>query len=140
MTHKLLFLDFDGVMHSTNDQSVFFEKADLLKKALIDTPVEIIISSSWRFQFNLNQLKKFFPREIQDKVVGVTGDPVIGKFPRYNEILNYLKFINQTLCDWRALDDFHLEFPKECENLILCSSNTGLQQKQITALKKWLKN
>ena len=42
------------------------------------------------------------------------------------------------MTDWRALDDTRLLFPPNCENLILCNPNYGLQQKQLDILEQWL--
>jgi len=47
---------------------------------------------------------------------------------------------DKSLADWRVLDDTSFEFPKNCENLILCSPNHGLQPKQIKQLERWLEN
>jgi hypothetical protein len=57
-----------------------------------------------------------------------------------NEIKNYLKDHDKSLADWKALDDISFEFPENCENLILCSPNLGIQAKQINELEIWLNN
>jgi len=108
---------------------------------LIDKYVfNIVISSSWRFQFNLQDIKNFFPIALHDKIIGMTGQALMGPHARYHEIKNYLKEHDKSLEDWRALDDTSFEFPENCENLILCSPNTGIQAKQINELEAWLKN
>ena len=70
----------------------------------------------------------------------MTGDPFVGKFARYNEIKNYLFDHDKSFADWKAIDDTSFEFPENCENLILCSPNHGLQAKQIKQLEQWLEN
>ena len=135
---RFLFLDFDGVMHSTKDHSVFFSQAPLLSKIIIKYPVNIIISSSWRFQFDLTQLKSYFPQNIQPHIIGTTDKAHIGHYSRYYEIKQYLDDKDKSLSDWRALDDTRLLFPPNCEHLILCNPNYGLQQKQLDILEQWL--
>ena len=135
---QYLFLDFDGVMHSTKDHSVFFSQVSLLSKLIIKNPVNIIISSSWRFQFDLTQLKSYFPQNIQHHIIDTTDKAHIGQFSRYYEIKQYLEGHDKSLSDWRALDDTRLLFPPDCEQLILCNPNYGLQQKQIDILEQWL--
>jgi hypothetical protein len=41
-------------------------------------------------------------------IIGTTGDPFVGRFPRYNEIKDYLNKYN-FCADWRALNDSFLE-------------------------------
>lgn len=140
MTKKYLFLDFDGVLHSTKDNSQLFERLKLLLPLLDKYSFNIVISLSWRFQFNLEDIKNFFPVPLHDKIIGMTGQALMSQHARYHEIKNYLKDHNKSLEDWRALDDTNFEFPENCENLILCSPNTGIQAKQINELEAWLKN
>lgn len=140
MKNKYLFLDFDGVLHSTKDRANFFENVTALSQLLERYSVQIIISSSWRFQFDLTKLRSFFPNEIQNKITGITGKEFIGKHARYHEIKNYLIDKDKSLSDWRALDDTAFEFPADCENLILCNPNFGIQTKQLDILEQWLKN
>jgi len=140
MGNKYLFLDFDGVLHSTKDDSDFLEKLALLIPLINKYSFNIVISSSWRFQFNLENIKNFFPLIFHKRIIGMTGDPYVGQFARYNEIKNYLFDHDKSMADWRALDDTSFEFPDNCENLILCSSNYGLQTKQIKQLEQWLEN
>ncbi len=134
---KTIFLDFDGVLHPTTvDDDQMFCRVPLLTRALCGTDVEIVISSSWRHHHSYNELLEPFPEHLRKLVVGVTGEPFVGKWSRYQELLNYCK-VNRVR-DWRALDDSFLEFPEDCKELILCNPNTGIDSKQLTALKNWL--
>ena len=57
MSTSTLFLDFDGVLHSMSgyrDQP--FCRLPLLEEVLVNTDVDIVISSSWRFQYSLDEL------------------------------------------------------------------------------------
>ena len=137
---KLLFLDFDGVLHpSSPGKEPLFSKASLLSMALYDIDVPIIISSSWRFTHSMKELKEKLPNEIAKKIMDVTGPAVVGKYPRYNEILNYLS-TQKNVAEWRALDDSYWEFPSPCPQLIRCNSNTGMNIREVHAITKWLIN
>jgi hypothetical protein len=150
MKSKYLFLDFDGVLHpdryslsNYDPDRVFrsnevFSQAPVLAGLITEFPCQIIISSSWRFTYNLEEMKEKLPKAIAKNVVGMTGDAYIGPYPRYNEIQEYLISRNKSLYGWRALDDSKMEFPNGCTDLILCDPNTGIASKQIQELKKWL--
>ena len=150
MKSKYLFLDFDGVLHpnryslsNSDPDRVFtsneiFSQAPVLAGLITEFPCQIIISSSWRFNYNIDEIKEKLPKAIAKNVVGVTGDAYIGRYPRYNEIQEYLISRNKSLYACRALDDSKIEFPNGCSDLILCDSNTGIASKQIQELKKWL--
>lgn len=136
----MLFLDFDGVLHPTSiGQDPLFSKASLLSMALCDVDIPIVISSSWRFTHSMKELKRRLPSEIAKKIVDVTGPAVIGKFPRYNEIINYLATQYDEI-NWRALDDSYWEFPSPCSQLIRCNSNTGINMREVKAINDWLIN
>jgi hypothetical protein len=52
---KVLFLNFDGELHPTMG-SPFFVKTPLLAQAIEQSSVNIVISSSWRFQYQKEEL------------------------------------------------------------------------------------
>lgn len=134
---KVLFLDFDGVLHPTtvpDDQ--LFCRLPLLQAALSKSPCEIVISSSWRHYYEAEQILGHFPEELRRKIIGFTGDVHIGRWPRYQEIQNYLNSNKNP--DWRALDDSFIEFPLKCPKLLLCNPNMGLDTPQLALLKEWL--
>ena len=137
---KILFLDFDGVLHPASPTpNNIFGKAKELGELLSLFPCNIVISSSWRFHFPFAELVQRFPENIRHLIVGQTGEPHIGKWPRFNEIKDYM-IQKRLVADWRALDDSYFEFPNYCEELILCNPNTGVSKKEITVLEDWLIN
>ena len=137
-SNKLLFLDFDGVLHSTTTSiENLFHRAPLLNELLRELPCPVVISSSWRFNLNLSQIQLKFAEPLASLIIGKTGPPEIGRWPRYSEIKKYL-MLNKPLTDWRALDDSFLEFPDDCQELILCHPKQGLTEKEIIKLKNWL--
>ena len=135
---KLLFLDFDGVLHPTDFAGEApFSRAALLEETLTQHSPKIVIASSWRFTHNLDKLQKTVPAFISSLIIGTTGEAVIGKHPRFTEIQRYLNTYGPA--DWRALDDSYWEFPKPCPNLIKCNPNTGILDRQIQELNQWLR-
>ncbi len=135
---KTLFLDFDGVLHPTAHGSALFSQLPLLEKVLEGLSCQMVISSSWRFHVDLNQLRKYFSNDLQAKVVGVTGDPYVGAYARFHEINSYVS--DNGITDWRALDDSNLEFPKGCPQLIRCNPNTGLSATEVKLIEQWLQS
>jgi hypothetical protein len=135
---KLLFLDFDGVLHSVvASKQDLFCKAPLLNNLLTAQSCEIVISSSWRLYFNLDELKGRLPPPVADLIVGLTGPCVAGPWSRYTEIKDYISRKNPQ-ANWRALDDSFIDFPVDCKNLIRCDPNVGITEKEITVLSEWL--
>ena len=98
--------------------------------------MRIVISSSWRFHENIDYLRSRFEPTTRSQIVGCTGPAYIGKWARWNEIKKHANTNGVT--DWVALDDAYMEFPPECEELILCDGKIGLQDTQIQQLIKWL--
>jgi len=139
MKTKYLFLDFDGVLHPSlcNDKDKF-SNAKLLEEALSPSSCQIIISSSWRFQFTLDQLKKVLPKTVSNLVTDTTGEAITGQYARYNEIKHWLESKQKPFADWMAIDDAINEFPPDCTNLIATKSSQGITKEQIIELKYWL--
>jgi len=77
---RLLFLDFDGVLHPV------FPRSDLppsesepfcymprFAEVLREFPdIEIVITSTWRLHRGIEQLRQNFPADLRSRVVGVT--------------------------------------------------------------------
>ena len=134
---KLLFLDFDGVLHPTTcAPAEMLGRAELLDILLTGSSVEIVISSSWRHHHPLNELVALLPQRLSERVIGYTGDAVIGRFARHQEILRYLSSVKESFT-WRALDDSTFEFPPNLPNLIACNPNHGLTHELGSQLKVW---
>ena len=112
-----------------------FCRLPLLEEVLVNTDVDIVISSSWRFQYSLDELKGKLG-QLGPKVVGATGDPHVGRHARYNEILQYVERYN--ISNWRALDDASFEFPSNEMRLIVCDPNAGVGEFQLMQLAQWL--
>lgn len=135
---KMLFLDFDGVLHptTTTREKPLFCRTFLLQSALEGSTCDVVISSSWRHHYTHRELLAFLPLSVRTKVVGCTGGAYIGKWPRFNEIKSHLVHLGNI--DWRALDDSFFEFPPSCPELIPCNPNDGIAELQVQVLKQWL--
>lgn len=67
----VLFLDFDGVLHpNLAAEGQMFSRAPLLAQALEGLHVDIVVSSSWRFQWELAQLRALLPAALQGEGQG----------------------------------------------------------------------
>ena len=135
---RLLFLDFDGVLHPNGSAMA---DCFCLLPALLDTiapfEVNVVISSSWRHHRSMRFLKSLFPRPFRKRVVGTTGVASPGPYARWEEIRSYLSEHRAT--SWRALDDFDFEFPAACPQLIYCNGNRGCQRQELEHIAIWLR-
>ena len=123
MSNKVLFLDFDGVLHPTTHGSVLLSQLPLLESALESCDYTMVISSSWRFHMEIDALKNHFSPALQNKIMGITGEAYIGAYARFHEINAYV--LQHGIKDWRALDDSYWEFPQGCSQLIRCNPNSA---------------
>lgn len=67
--HRLLYLDFDGVLHASTGKDLFC-RMHLLEEALIGKDCQIIISSSWRFHHPFKYLQSLLPESLRGQVAG----------------------------------------------------------------------
>jgi hypothetical protein len=136
MPTDYIFLDFDGVLHPTAHGSTLFSQLELFEQTILAHNCAIVISSSWRFHLEIDDLKKHFSSSVRNKIVGVTGEAYIGAYARFHEINAYVGL--HGVSDWRALDDSYWEFPDKCPNLIRCNPNTGVTVSELEKLSVWL--
>ena len=135
---KIVYLDFDGVLHATSLVTEgLFSRVHLLEPLFESDSAGIVISSSWRFTHSLSSLQTKLPSTLAKRLIGMTGDAIIGKHARYQEIINHVHTLEGAI-DWRALDDSYWEFPSDCQELIRCNPNTGVGPKEVAQLNVWL--
>lgn len=139
---KILFLDFDGVLHPLNSKRErLFCKAHYLEKSLEGASCKIVITSNWRLTHSIETMRELLPRKIGEFIIGATDIATEVNHQRFVEIQNYLKtYIDSSLIDWRAIDDTPQAFPSECENLISCDSHLGMGSAEQTQIAQWLKS
>lgn len=137
---KILFLDFDGVLHP--DGIGLFSNLGLLEKYLQKMPgIEIVISSTWREDHALDELKNYFPESLRDKIIDVTPSLEDGYDcgGRQREIHAFLESagLNDENASWVALDDMPLFFDDGYPHLILTDSSQGFSEGNGDALLAW---
>lgn len=137
MPVKYLYLDFDGVLHPNSfEKGKAFCLMPLLERALNGSDVRIVVSSSWRHHETQAYIQSLFPASIRSLLSGFTGEPLLGRLSRWNEISNHAALHGVT--EWRALDDAASEFPPDCPNLIHCEGQIGMQDIQVNLIRKWI--
>ena len=142
----ILFLDFDGVTHPEPcvRENVFCRlhliESVLRERELRD--VQIVISSSWREHYSLDDMREFFSQDIQGRVVGVTPDIWDSALPlafvREHECLKWLAANRPTGERWLAIDDRPSWFQPNCPNLFWTDTMQGFQPKQVGSLRDML--
>lgn len=137
LSNRTLFLDFDGVLHPTvATPKQLFDRAQMLVETIERWRPRVVISSSWRFHFSLEEILSRLPQEIAAQVCGKTGEAYVGKYARWHEIQAYCT--RHHITDWRALDDSAFEFPADCHELIHCDGAIGLTPSGVELLESWL--
>ncbi|WP_162569200.1 HAD domain-containing protein [Variovorax sp. SRS16] len=146
-----IFLDFDGVLHPDPcRKSDYFCQLHLIEDVLRKKPeVKIVVSSSWRFDHELERLREFFSPDLRSVVVGV--NPVVtrsdgeGWIPRHLlshhrewECRKWLRQNHAADALWVAIDDMPAWFTPNCENLIVTASAVGFQPEQSWQLERLL--
>lgn len=139
MSRCTLYLDFDGVLHPGHAQpNERFGLQHVLVDAISGYELDIVVSSSWRFQYTLAKLKSVLHAEISRRITGITGDAVVGSHSRWREIERHAMF--NRVREFRVLDDSAFLFPPDCGSLILCEGSRGMQAAEAAALRRWLES
>jgi hypothetical protein len=134
-----IFLDFDGVLHGESEVgSRPFNKLPLLEDALskTDGDFQIVISSSWRFHYSLDELRVNLG-SLKNYVVGVTPEVTAGAEFRYREVMEIVETYD--LAHWIAIDDADYAFPRGLGNLVWCDPRLGLTESEAKLVVRWLK-
>ncbi|TAH47064.1 MAG: hypothetical protein EYC71_02245 [Gammaproteobacteria bacterium] len=137
---KIIFLDFDGVLHP--DGIARFSQLPIFERFLAEMPdAEVVVSSTWREDHTLDQLRGFFSPPLRHRISGVTPSLDDGYEPggRQKEILSYLanEGLSEKNCSWVALDDIALFFESSCQNLVLTESSSGFTEQEGRQLIAW---
>jgi HAD domain in Swiss Army Knife RNA repair proteins len=136
-----LFLDIDGVLHREARLADFayvgarleidaaqhhFEWWPHLAELVAAHPVDLVIHSSWRHLYSLDELKDRFPSSLRDRVVGTTagGD-------RYRSIMDYVQ--EHAVERFAVLDDVSEAFPPNWPHLIVCDPLQGVGDPAVQA-------
>jgi hypothetical protein len=156
---KIIFLDLDGVMCTSAcygrgknnkwDTYMFDHKAvALLNFILVETGAEIILSSDWRHNFSLQEMKEIFchngvikgPIGYTPLSKSYTGDNL--ENGRAEEILTWVKLhIWKNDVNWVVIDDLNMD-EKLFPNFVHCPRESegikqiGIKEKILTILNK----
>jgi len=105
--------------------------------------VRIVISSSWREQLRYETLLKPFSSYIGARILGATPHSGFGLPPpfgqREGEILAWLQIHDAVDEPWVALDDAYWQFEYCKDQLVVCGSFTGFDERQAPTFAGALK-
>ena len=145
---NFLFLDFDGVLHPQYDgeptpKEVCFCHLPRFEAVMRRHPgVQIVISSTWRQQFGMLQLRAFFSADIARRIVGITPTYPADGPPRMHirewEILQWLKQHHASNKQWVALDDSQGDFREYRHRVVFCQPWEGLSEQRAVQLNNAL--
>jgi hypothetical protein len=134
---RLIFLDFDGVVHEARgdlEDEQYFEWLPILAEALAPYPdVYVMAHSSWRHIYPANELRGF--------MAGL-GERYLGAIPpgtRDRAIHAYLRQVPHVR-DYLVIDDAPEEFSRiRGRRLLVCDPKTGLSAPDVRQrLAEWL--
>ncbi|MDB5763933.1 MAG: hypothetical protein JWQ21_2928 [Herminiimonas sp.] len=144
---RILFLDFDGVLHPISvlrwfemrlpletiiQRARLFRWTWILAELLEPYPdVRIIVHSSWRLLKTDAELSTFLG-PLSNRFTGST--PHVQRWESIEWVLQ-----QNRLSDFRILDDHPEEFPLQLDELIVCDSELGVYDEAVrNQLMKWL--
>lgn len=134
---RVLFLDFDGVLHPTPlaDADQPLRLLPHLRSVLTGKDVSLVVHSTWRYVYRLKEL---------GELLATAGAPVLGatpRGPRYESIQWWLH-LNPSVTDYVILDDDAGEFPDPLPaELLLCDPASGLLTPSVLdRLGRWLES
>lgn len=132
-----LFIDIDGVLHPMSairfdfvDRELVIEGEHLMRWApilydLIEAfDVPLIVHSSWRHIYSLDEIVCAFPLPIRSRISDMTSDP-----GRYEGILSYVE--RHQIERFAVLDDMPGAFPPGWPHLIVCDSELGISTPEV---------
>jgi len=147
----VVFIDFDGVTHPEPCfQDNVFCRLDKIVAVLNRHPeVDVVISSSWRMQYAMDELQEFLSPISAHRIVGVTPSiktpspdwlpGAVPEFERQWEIESWLKANRPWGTPWIAIDDRAQWFAPDCVDLLLTDKTTGFTDGDAVLLQQMIK-
>jgi Swiss Army Knife RNA repair-like protein len=132
----LIFLDIDGVLRRSGAPLYALEED--CRRAFEDTlraipNASVVITSSWREGFSLDEIRAHFSEDIAPRLIGVTPmAQQLDDFKRHREILAYLRHRGAP-SPWVAVDDDGSQYPPGC-NLVLVDPARGFDSEAAKRL------
>ena len=139
---RVLFLDFDGVLHPAGAGTVKFNCLPLLEIFLREpahTDLRVVISSTWRVAYSLAQLRRHFSVDLHSRLIGCTPEleEHHTNYYRNEEIEAWLE--DNATDVWLALDDDVDGFPpRNLARLVLTDARIGLTHANLAVLRERL--
>lgn len=142
-----LFLDFDGVLHPQYEgmptpADQLFCHLPRFESVMRDFPkVQIVISSTWRYKFTLNQMRARFSPDIAARIIGTTPRTDPDEYRptrREQEILDWLAATGNESVRWIALDDAVWQFQQHRDWVVACTWYVGLDEGAAAKLRNAL--
>jgi hypothetical protein len=136
----ILFLDFDGVVHPEPCRAdQYFKSLPLIEAVLRRHPgVMVVLSTTWRLNHEIDELKERFSIDIEQRVIGVTPllteedrawyPTPLSQLRRQGEIEAWLHQHRTLSHPWIAIDDRPWGFESECQNLLVTNRIRGLTE------------
>lgn len=147
----ILFLDFDGVTHPDPcRKEAFFCQLPLIEGVLREhRHVDVVISSSWRYDHRLHELQAFFTSDFRSRVIDITPTvartddegwipPHLLQHHREWECRKWIRHHRPSDTPWMAIDDFADWFLPDCTHLLTTQSACGFQPEQASVLREML--
>ena len=130
----------------------FFGQLPLIENVLREyRQVEIVISSSWRYDHSLPELQAYFSSDMRARVIDVT--PTVartddeGWIPRHLlqhhrewECRKWMRQHRHLDAPWLAIDDIADWFLPDSANLLTTQSGCGFQPEQSSVLGEMIKD
>ena len=148
----ILFLDFDGVTHPDPcSKANYFCQLPLIEYVLREQQrVDVVISSSWRYDHRLPALCAYFSPHLRTRVIDVTPNvartdhegwipPDLLQHHREWECTKWLRQHRPAEQAWLVIDDADAWFLPDCAHLLKTQSERGFQPEQASALREMIK-
>lgn len=143
---RTLFLDFDGVLHPEFcHESRHFSCLPFFEQVLRATAdIDVVVSSTWRQQYSLDELRSRFSMDVAHRVIGVTPeykdlvdvpDSLLG-YEREAECRAWLLTRDRAVFPWLAVDDRPWLYRPFSRSLFLVDGKTGMTDTSAAVLIK----
>ena len=145
VSHPIVFVDFDGVLHPASCAERFHGMhANDLAKVLLKADARVVVSSTWRLRRNLSALRESVGAALGSLIIGKT--PIYSQlnlkelperlhaFQRHTECVAWMRKHHETPDAWLALDDRSYIFYPFCTQLVHCDEKTGLNAQTFNLL------
>ena len=147
---RTLFLDIDGVLHPEHcHESRHFCCLPVFEQVLRRTPDwDVVITSTWRLQVPLDDLRARFSTDVAHRFVGATAKfsqlesvpESLQAFEREAECNAWLRANDRVVFPWLAIDDRSWLYRPFNRSLFLVDGKTGMTAASAEALVERLRS